>query len=91
MASLSLTTRRLVLRRVRASDWPSYWSMAQHPEVPVYAGFPTPKVPADTRRAVARMAREWDKPPFRRAEFSVIQKSDTSSAKGLCATSTSSG
>lgn len=74
--ALSLTTRRLVLRRVRASDWPSYWSMAQHPELPVYAGFPTPKAPADTRRAVARMAREWDKPPFRRTEFSVLRKSD---------------
>ena len=76
MTPAELTTRRLVLRRIRAADWPSYWSMARHPEVPVYAGFPTPRVPADTRKAVARLARAWDKPPSRRCEFAVFRKSD---------------
>lgn len=80
---MRLLTRRLVLRRVRRSDWPAYWDMSRHPEVPVNAGFPTPKRPADTRRAVALMVREWDKPPFRRTEFAVFQKSDGAWAGGV--------
>ena len=50
--------------------------MSQDPRVPLNAGYPTPKVPADSRKAVARMAREWGKPPFKRTEFSLFQKSD---------------
>ncbi|MEK7717204.1 MAG: GNAT family protein [Pseudomonadota bacterium] len=73
---MRLLTRRLVLRKVRRSDWRAYWDMSRHPEVPVNAGFPTPKIPSDTRKAVALMVREWGKPPFRRTEFSVLRKTD---------------
>lgn len=76
MGHMDLTTRRLVLRRIRASHWPHYWDMSKNPEVPVYAGFPTPKTPGDTRRAVALMVREWDRPPMSRRQYSLFRKSD---------------
>lgn len=79
---MELSTRRLVLRRVRPSFWRHYWEVSQFPEVPLNAGYAAPKIPADSRRAVARMAREWDRPPFRRTEFSLFRKSDGAWAGG---------
>lgn len=69
---MTLTTRRLVLRKVRVSDWRCYWDHARRPDVALYAGFPAPKRPEDSRRAVNLMVREWAKPPLRRTAFSVF-------------------
>ncbi|MDE2293667.1 MAG: GNAT family N-acetyltransferase [Elusimicrobia bacterium] len=71
-----LTTRRLVLRRVRASDWPSFYDHARREEVSRPAGFPAPRTSADTRRAVSAMAAQWDRPPLRRCAYSVFLKKD---------------